>query len=216
VDRALLLALAVAAVAACSGGGTKSRELDHDLIEVTPDAKLRTDTIGEGKFAEQATFVLVDAENHGTEGAYVTLGGELADGSGAVLGELRPQSLWLPPGEQRTFALVDRERKPRPSAAAARILVRGANIPTTPPPARVDAQREVVDEGRIVVQGTLHNDASRAGQITVIASFHDADHKPMTRPFSLVRVEANGSTAVQFVGPPGSQHGTIFVGDTLY
>lgn len=210
MHRALLLL----ALLGCEA--SKSRELDLSLIEVTPDAKLRTDKVGEGKFVEEATFVLVDAENHATEGAYVTLAGELADASGTVLGELKPQSLWMPAGELRTFALVDRERKPRPSAAAARIHVRGASIPATPPPARVDQQRELVDNGRIVVQGVLHNDAERAGQIVVIATFHDAEHKPMTRPFSIVRVLGHDTQPVQFVGPEGSQHGTIFVGDVVY
>ena len=44
-----------------------------DRSSVTPDARLRTDTVGEGEFAPPATFVLVDAENTGAEGAYVTL-----------------------------------------------------------------------------------------------------------------------------------------------
>lgn len=208
-------ALVLVALLGCEAH--KSRELDRDLIEVSPDARLRTDTIGEGsKFEEQATFVLVDADNHGTEGAYVTLDGDLADASGTVVGTLKPQSLWIPSGEQRTFALLDRDRKPRPTAAAARIHVRGASIPASPPAARVDEIRELVDQGRIVVQGTLHNDAERAGQIMVVASFHDDTHHPMTRPFSLVRVEGKGQTAVQFVGPEGSKHGTIFVGDIAY
>src|SRR5215831_9815857 len=107
--------------------------------------------VGEGKFEEQSMIVLVDAENTGKEGAYITLNGELADAGGSVVGELRAQSLWIPPGDERTFALVDRERKPRPTAAAARIHVRGASIPAVPPPAHVGELREVVDNGRIVV-----------------------------------------------------------------
>lgn len=193
-----------------------SRELDHELIEVSSDARLRTDTVGEGKFEEQATFVLVDAENHATEGAYVTLDGELATKDGEVIGGLRAQSLYVPPGERRTFALVDRERKPRPTAAAARIHVRGASIPKTPPAAHVDQIHELVDQGRIVVQGTLHNDAARAAQIMVIATFYDDTHHPMTRPFSMVRLDASSQSAVQFVGPPDSKHATIFVGDAVY
>ena len=208
-------ALLVLALVACKAA-TESRELDHDLIEVSSDARLRTDTVGGGKFEDQATFVLVDAENHGTEGAYVTLDGDLTTKDGEVVGGLRAQSLWIPSGERRTFALVDRERKPRPTAAAARIHVRGASIPKSPPPARVDQIHELVDQGRIVVQGTLHNDAARAGQIMVIATFYDDTHHPMTRPFSMVRVDANGQSAVQFVGPADSKHATIFVGDAAY
>jgi hypothetical protein len=207
-------ALVLIALLACEG--SKTRELDRELIHVSPDARLRTDTVGEGKFEEQATFVLVDAENTGKEGAYITLNGELADAGGSVVGELRAQSLWIPAGEERTFALVDRERKPRPTAAAARIHVRGASIPAVPPPARVGELREVVDNGRIVVQGVLHNDGERAGNIMVIFSFHDAERRPMTRPFAMLRVEGHGTQPVQYVGPPGSVHGTAFVGDSVY
>ncbi len=110
------------------------RQLDLDRIRVTGEGKLRTDTVGGGEFSETATFVLVDAENTSTDGAYVTLAGELADGSGVTVGEFKAQSLWIPGGDSRTFALVDRERKARPTASAARIRVRSATIPDRPPP----------------------------------------------------------------------------------
>jgi hypothetical protein len=202
------------ALVACDGG--TSRELDHDRIRVTSEANLRTDSVGEGRFEQQATFVLVDAENTASEGAYVTLAGELADVGGARVAELRAQSLWIPAGEQRTFALVDRERKPRPSAAGAKIVVRGAQVPASPPAATVGELREIPDDGRLVVQGVVHNGAARPGHIMVIASFHDAARRPMTRPYTMVRVDAGAAQPVQFVGPAGSVRGTIYVGDTVY
>jgi len=204
----------VVALAACEP--SKSHELDHDRIHVIDNARLRTDTVGEGKWEEQATFVLVDAANEAGEGAYVTLAGELDDSSGTKVGDLRAQSLWIPAGEQRTFALVDHDRKTRPTAAGAKLFVRGAAVPASPPSASVGEQRQLVDQGRIVVQGTLHNAAARAGNVMVIASFHDGDGRPMTRPFSMVPVEANGAQPVQFVGPPGSKQGALFVGDSVY
>src|ERR1700733_9241141 len=70
-----------------------ARNLDLDAIRVSPDARLRTDTVGGGPFASNASFVLVDAENTAAEGAHVTLGGELTDAAGAPLGELNSQSL---------------------------------------------------------------------------------------------------------------------------
>ena len=208
------LLLVLLAVVACDA--PKARQLDHDLIHVSPDAELRTDTVGQGKFQDTATFVLVDAENTAKDGCYVTLAGELDDASGAKVGDLKAQSLWVPAGAQRTFALVDRERKPRPTAAAAKIYVRGADVPASPPTATVDGIRELDDYGKTVVQGTLHNPAARAGEIMVIASFHDAGGKPMTRPFTMIHIEAGASLSVQFVGPPGSKHGTIYIGDTVY
>ncbi len=209
--RALALLLALAACDA-----KEARQLDLDLIHISPDAQLRTDAVGEGKFEERATFVLVDAANGAREGAYVTLTGELADASGAKVGELRTQSLWIPAGETRTFALVDRERQPRPTAASAKIHVRGAAVPSSPPPARVGELREIPDDGKLVVQGNLHNDAERGGQIVVIGAFHDAAGRPMTRPFAVLHVEPHTTQVVQFVSPPGAKRGTIFVGDAVY
>jgi hypothetical protein len=209
--RALWILLALASCAK----GKPLRNLDLDVVRVT-EARLRTDTVGEGPFESVATFVLVDAENTANQGAYITLGGELESADKVKVGELKTQSLWIPPGGSRTFALVDLEHQPRPTAAAAKIKVRGAHVPETPPAAHVDELREVDDYGKMVVQGTLVNDADRPGQVMVIASFHDADGRPMTRPFTMMTVEPKTRVPLQFVGPQGSKHGTIFVGDAIF
>lgn len=193
-----------------------SHDLDHDLIRVTSDARLRTDTVGGGEFTDTATFVLVEAENTAKEGAYVTLGGDLTDEHGTSVGTLRAQSLYIPSGELRTFALVDKERKPRPTAKAAKIFVRGARVPPMPPPAHVEAVRQVDDADKVVMQGVLKNDGARGGNIMVIATFYGEDGKPMTRPFSMIFVPPSGTQNVQFVGPVGSKRGMIFVGDLAY
>jgi hypothetical protein len=214
--RALSFLVAAVVLAHSAGCAKKAaHEVNHDLIHVTSDARLRTDTIGEGKWLELATFVLVEAENTSKDGAYVTLTGELANDAGKTISELKPQSLWIPAGEIRTFALVDRERKPRPDAKGARIRVRGAQI-SRPPPAHIDQFKQVTDGDKVLVQGVVTNEASRGGSIMVIASFHGADGRPMTRPFSLVWLEPNAGQPVQFVGPPGSTRGTIFIGETAY
>jgi hypothetical protein len=218
VMRALSFVAWVAIAAAATGGCAKRKaahEVSHDLIRVTSDARLRTDTIGEGKWLEVATFVLVEAENTSKEGAYVTLTGELANEAGTTISELKPQSLWIPAGEIRTFALVDRERKSRPEAKGARIRVRGAQV-SRPPPAHIDQFKQVTDGDKVLVQGTVTNEAARGGSIMVIASFYGSDGRPMTRPFSLVWLEPNAGQPVQFVGPPGSTRGTIFIGETAY
>src|SRR5882757_8886534 len=101
-------------LAAC-GRSKPAHNLDLDAIRISGDARMRTDTVGDGKFASTATFVLVDAENTATDGAYVTLDGELTDPAGARVGELKSQSLWIPAHESRTFALVDSERVARPN-----------------------------------------------------------------------------------------------------
>ncbi len=207
------VALVLAAVAACDTAPPPVRQLDLERVSVG-GSRLRTDEVGADRFAEQATFVLVDAENAADEGAYITLGGTLGDGS-AVVGELKPQSLWVPAHGARTFALVDSERAARPSANAARIVVRGA-ILGAPPLVRVEHLHDLDDYGKRVVQGELVNDADRPGTAMVIASFHDAQGKPMTRPFELIPMQANGHQQVQFVGPQGSVRGDIYVGDLAY
>jgi hypothetical protein len=211
VTRTLVLLLALASCAK-----SKSRQLDLDFVRVSTDARLRTDTVGEGKFEENATFVLVDADNTSKEGAYITLAGQLANPDGTIIGQLRSQSIYIPGGETRTFALVDKERKPRPEATRARIEIRGAMIPASLPPYRVASLKEYEQDGKIIAQGILENDADRAGNIMVVASFHDAEGRPMTRPFALVRIAAHDKQPVQFVGPVGSKHGTIFAGESVY
>jgi hypothetical protein len=210
--RAAAFLVGVVGFGACDSPPTQ-RKLDVDYVSVT-SSHLRTDTIGSDRFTERATFVLVDAANGSDEGAYVTLGGTLSAGT-AVLGELKPQSLWVPGHGERTFALVDSERVERPTADAARIVVRGA-ILGAPPVAHVDHVHDMDDYGKRVVQGELVNDADRPGTIMVIASFHDTRGAPMTRPFELIAMQPNGHQAVQFVGPPGSVHGDLFIGEVAY
>ena len=220
VGAPVLLCIAAVLSGACASS-KPARQLDLDAIRVTGDARLRTDTVGEGQFASTATFVLIDAANTASEGAYVTLGGDLL-GPGAgmeggdVLGHLKPQSLWIPAGERRTFALVDTERLPRPASTSARIVVRGALVPDEPPKARITDLHVFDDYGKTVVQANLVNDADRLGQIIVIASFHDVDGRPMTRPFQMIQIDGKQTRPVQFVGPQGSRTGTIYVGDVIY
>ncbi len=207
--------LAAALAGACARS-KPARQLDLDAIRVTGDARLRTDTVGDGQFASTATFVLIDAANTASDGAYVTLGGDLTATSGEVLGHLKPQSLWVPAGERRTFALVDTERQPRPASTSARIVVRGALVPDEPPRAQITELHTFDDYGKTVVQANLVNAADRMGQVMVIAAFHDVDGRPMTRPFQMTEIDAGQTRPVQFVGPQGSKTGTIFVGDVIY
>jgi hypothetical protein len=210
--------LVVIALGACSPKEPQ-HDLDLHLIRVAAkNARLRTDTVGDGRFAETSAFVLVDAENAADQGAYVTIAGELIDAAGTVIGRLKPQSLWTPAHESRTFALVDLERKPRPTATSARIVVRGALTATsvTAPHVHVEDLHTFVDDNRIVVQAYVVNDADRFGNVMVIASFHGADGRPMKRPFDMVQLAARARTSVQFVGPTGSKRGTIYIGDVVY
>jgi hypothetical protein len=213
--RLLLCSVAIAGAVACKHA-RPAHNLDLDAIRVSGDARLRTDTVGDGKFASTASFVLVGAENTAPDGAYVTLGGELTDGAGAVIGALKAQSLWVPGREHRMFALVDRDRVPRPTASAARIKLFGAVIPDDPPRARIEDLHVFDDRGKVVAQAYLVNTADRVVQAMVFGAFHDAHGQPMTRPFRLLTIAAHDRQVVQFAGPEGSTRGEIFFGDLVY
>lgn len=225
--------LLVLVLAAC-GETTPKRELDLDLIHVSNNARMTSDSVGEGKFVEQATFVLVDAENTAGEGAYVTLGGELVGTGGAVVGKLIAQSIWVPAHESRTFALVDTERKERPDAKTARIKVRGALV-SAAPTAHIEELHSFDSHDQLIVQAYLVNEANRTGTVVVVASFHDATDHPITRPFQVVKIGAKDDgtpgacpdaasswlpvvsrCTIQFIGPPGAKRGTMFVSDISY
>jgi len=159
--------------------------------------------------------VCCGAGKPGTRGATVPLGGDLADEKGTGVRDLIGQKLYVPAGEKRSFALIDIDHKARPEARGAHIYVRRARIAPPPPVSIVDG-RELMDGDKALVQGSVRNDATRDGNIMVVGTFYGRDGRPMTRPFSVVFVGARQSLPVQFVGPPGSVHGTLFVGDTVF
>lgn len=194
----------------------EARSLDLGLIAVSAEPRVRTDTVGEGPFAARSTFVLVDAENRGSEAAMVTLGGTFRDGTGEVLGTLAAESLWIPAGGKRLFALVDKARVPRPEAKGAQILVYGAKIADKPLIMHVEDTSSFDDFGKQIARGTLVNDAARPGRAMVMAAFYDRDGRPMARPYSQIPIAANGRLPITLVGPPGSKSAALFVGDIVY
>jgi hypothetical protein len=212
----VLVGLLVGSLAGSCSRSRPPRRLDADAVRISGDARMRTDVVGDGQFASTATFVLVDAENTAAEGAYVTLGGELTDGTGARVGRLNLQSLWIPAHELRTFALVDDKQTARPTAASAKIVITGTLVPDDPPRVEISELHSFDDRDKVVVQAFVVNRADRLGKIMVIGSFHDRQDKPMTRPFQMIVLAGGGRQVVQFVGPPGSTRGTIFVGDVVY
>ncbi|MGH2897662.1 MAG: hypothetical protein ACRDMZ_03235, partial [Solirubrobacteraceae bacterium] len=86
VPRRACLALGMLAMLGACGKSAPARSLDLDAIRISGDARMRTDVVGDGKFASTSSFVLVDAENTAGEGAYVTLGGSFTDASGVAIG----------------------------------------------------------------------------------------------------------------------------------
>lgn len=176
--------------------------------------KVRTDSI-DGS-TTSATFVLVDADNRGKDELMVILKGELVDAQGAAIAPLRRDALRVPAGGRRTFALVDDALQGHPNAVGAHVIVDSVYLPVAAMTMKIAQGTAYSDTGRAVAAGNLVNDSERPGKAVVIASFHDAQGVPMTRPFDVVEIGAHATKPVRFVGPPGSTSAQLFVGDITY
>ena len=220
-SRSAWIVLAVVGIGLASGcerpKGWERREVDHALVEVDrAHLHLRTDMVGEGRFESPATFVLVDAQNTHTADLEVTLGGVLVDAGGQTVAELRAESLRIPAGGVRTFALIDDQNQARPSAVTARVEVTGAWPPDYPPPLVVAEGAVTRDGDRLMVAGTVHNTVDRHVKVIVLAGFYGADGTPLRRPFTLMELAGNTSHPAEFVGPEGATKAYIFIGQYVY
>ena len=207
------------ALSACSKGKAwEDREVDHSLIRIAGDKlHLRHDTVGHDQWQSRATFALVDAYNDHSEPLMVTLGGHLIGADGAEVSKVRSESLRIPPGGVRTFALIDRQQAVQERAVSARIEVFGAYVPNYPPLVQVtDGKVHRYDSERIVVNGVVRNAVDKRVKVIVLAGFYDADDRPLTRPFTEMSLGGNADANAQFAGPPGAVKGYIFIGDMVY
>jgi hypothetical protein len=214
VKRSIGISLALAACAACSKDAEP--RIEPGAVQISPDVIVRTDTVGDGAFATQATFVLVDADNVSGHELSITLGGDLLDATGKVVDHLRPESLRVGLSGHRTFVLVDRENRAAPTAVSAKIVVVGAEPPPTELSAHLSDIHAFDDHGKVMIAGNLTNDAERPGQVMVLAGFHDADGKPMVRQWQVVALAPGATQVVRFEGPDGSRKGALWLGEASY
>ena len=216
--RWLVAAAALCALAGCKKeSGWTHDEVPHDQIDVVADKMLvKSGEVGHDQWRSDATYVLVEARNESDRDAEVTLGGALLGASGAALSTLRKESIRVPAGGSRLFALVDGEQRARPDATTARIDVLGAMPVDYAPPFQVTDGHVYGDQGRAVVAGNVINTADRPGSCVVVAAFFDADGRPMQRPSTLFKLDAHGKRGTQFVGPPGSKSAYLFIGEVSY
>lgn len=216
--RALAVVAVVCALAGCKKeSGWARDEVSHDLIDVVTD-KLRvvSGDVGHDQWKTDATYVLVEARNESDRDVDVTLGGALTSADGATLGALRKESIRIPAGGGRMFALVDSEQVARPGATGARVDVLGALPVEYAPPIIVTDGHVYSDQDRAVVAGNVINTADRPGSAVVIAAFFDADGRPMQRPSTLFKLDPMGKRGTQFVGPVGSKSAYLFIGEVNY
>jgi hypothetical protein len=186
---------------------------DVTSIAIHPHVTIRTDTVGHDRWERRATFVLVDADNRGEQPLLVTLGGVLVDGDGREVGRVRAETLTIPAGGRRTFALIDDQQVPRPTAVGANLDVRGARRPHGADPITIAQGHVWDDHGKVVATGMVVNRSERSCVAIVLAGFHGPDGVPLTRPFAVFELGGHAEKPTRFVGPEGSTAGYIFIGD---
>ncbi len=207
----------VAAATACAGDPAAGRmDVDRSQIQIVTDSvALRTGPVGEAKWRTEATYALVEARNQSDKDLDVTLAGELVDG-GEGKWPVRRESLRVPAGGSRLFALVDDKQAARPQATGARVEVLGAAAVDYAPPFVVTDGKVVMDQGRAVAAGYVTNTAKRVGQVILIGAFFNEAGLPLGRTSTLFRMDGGGKRGVQLVGPSGSRSAYLFVGEYVY
>ena len=205
----------VAAAAACAEAPAARMDVDRGQIEIVTDGvSLKTGAVGEARWKTQATYALVEARNHSEVDLDVTLAGDLVGGESRW--PVRRESLRIPAGGSRLFALVDDKQAARPQATGARVDVVGAMAVRYAPPFVVTDGKVVMDQGRAVAAAYLTNTAKRIGSVILIGAFFDEAGLPLGRTSTLFRMDGGGKRGVQLVGPTGSRSAYLFVGEYVY
>jgi hypothetical protein len=217
---ARLKSLALALAAAAAGAACSSRpvaEVDRSQIEIVADkVAIKTGPVGQGRWRSEASYALVEARNRSDRDLDITLAGALVDGSGKTSWPVRRESLRVPAGGTRLFALVDKQQAARPQATSARVEVVGAAPVRFPPPFVVTDGRVVMDQNRAVAAGYVVNTAEKDGSVILIAAFFDQAGAPLGRTSTMFRMASGGKRGVQLVGPPASRSAYLFVGEYVF
>jgi hypothetical protein len=187
-----------------------------DMLDVRDDsAVIRTGRVGSGQFEGTGTYALVDVGNPLSVDVEATLEGDLLDGDGNRAGALNRESLRIPAGAQRTFALVH-HTAPVPSAIGADVRVSTARLAAHAPTIGMSDANVYEDGNRVVVAANLTNKLERETIVVVIAGFYDGDGHIMQRPHSVIRIPGELTKPARFVGPDGSRSGYLFVGEQIH
>lgn len=201
------------AAAACTSRDQAS--LSNDVVRVSEQAHLRTDTIGATGGGHKATFILVDAKNLGADDAFVTLDGHLTSGS-AQRWPLEGERLFVPAGASRTFVLIDEKKLERPEATGGQVTTDNVRRAVRPP-AMVIKDLHVYDEANTKTSAaTVVNTAQQPGEVVVLGAFHDQSGRPVARFHNVVRLGPGQQQHVRYTGPAGSADADIYVGEVLY
>lgn len=207
----------LAAASACKEPGWSTPELSYDLVQLASDRMVLVGgDVGEVRWKTRATYVLVEARSSADQDAMVTLTGELRDAQGKAVGRLRKESLRVPAGGSRVFALVEDQQREVAGATTAHVVVVGAMPVGYEAPVVVKDGRVFKDGDRAVVGGNVVNTANRPASAIVLAAFFDDKGAPMSRPSTLFKLDGESKRGIQVVGPPGSVSASLFVGEVTY
>ena len=211
VAAAVLMAGAVG----CRGSASAPPdEVNHDKVEVESSTLVvKTGPVGLPRFRKQASYVLVEAKNLAQGDLLVSLAGSLVDAGGRTVGTLAPESLRIPAGGSRLFALTDDHQAARPRASSARIRVTGAQALSYAPLVRVTDGHVYPYQGAADVNGYVINTSRYRVRAVVMFAFYDQDGRPMKREFTVFDLDPGGKRGAHRLGPPGSHSGLMYVGD---
>lgn len=216
----LAAALSLALVGCKKSASWGGKKLDASAVHVATDRlHLRQVKVGlEPQHQSVATVVMVDVRNDHDKDVDVTLDGKLFDAGNKPIGTLTKQSLRIPKGATRLFALVDSEAKERKAAAGASIEVEGVHEVKSASEIHISGVKVYKDKNvdRVILQAKVDNTGKASVRTLILCAFYDKDNVPLSRPFSELRLKVGESQAVQFIGPEGSVRADIYPGETFW
>jgi hypothetical protein len=159
------------------------------------------------------TWVYVEVENRTAEDRAVVVEGTFFAG-GKQLVTTASDSLRVPAGQRRVFALVS--NGPLPDATRAEVhVLKAPAVPYPDPFAIEDLRFEKVDGGT-TAGAMVRNTLDAPSTATVVGVFYDAAGKVLSRPFVLMAFHGASGRPVLFQGPPGATRSFVFVATSTY
>jgi hypothetical protein len=163
---------------------------------------------------QDATYVLVEAENGSPEPRLVSLEGDLLDASGKLLSHLYVEELRVPAKDRRAYALV--AAGTFPGAASAKLRVRAAPVAKDEPIATISELKTERQAAGLVASATVENKLPKIAIASIIVVFYDAQGKIVARPFAPVQLNPRSTRTFSFTGPQSASRAVAFIGDSAF
>jgi hypothetical protein len=213
--RAALLVFFVLGLGACKSvfGGGDLPPPPTSVRVLADGAVIKQGAIGV-QDRQDATYVLVEAENGSPEARLVSLEGDLLDAAGKLLSRLYVEELRVPAGEKRVYALV--AAGTFPLAKSAKLRVRAAPVAKDAPIATVSELTTQHQAAGLVASATIENKLPKIAVATIIVAFFDAQGKIVARPFAPVQLNPRSTRTFSFTGPQAASRAVAFIGDSAF